>query len=140
VTRDHPDSPKTLRRWLRVLVSLALIAATEFDIRQGVLLSPFTSTMEMSEVVTGLPLGLLVTHRFDNGARLDEIMARGPANIVILHGTDDEVIPVEMSRKLVRGREKSVRLIEIPGAYHNDIVAPNNSGQLIRALHFIGIE
>jgi pimeloyl-ACP methyl ester carboxylesterase len=117
----------------------SLIAATEFDIRQGVLLSPFTSTMEMSKVVTGLPLGLLVTHRFDNGARLDEIIARGPATIVILHGTEDEVIPVDMSRKLARGREKSVRLKEIQGAYHNDIVAKNHSGHLIRALEFIGL-
>jgi len=117
----------------------SLIAATEFDIRQGVLLSPFTSTMEMSRVVTGLPLGLLVTHRFDNEARLDEIIAQGPAKIVILHGTDDEVIPVDMSRKLARGREKSVSLIEVQGAYHNDIVAQNNSGQLIRALELIGL-
>jgi uncharacterized protein len=113
----------------------SLIAATEFEIRQGVLLSPFTSTMEMSQVVTGLPVGFLVTHRFDNEARLDEIIAQGPAKVVILHGTDDEVIPVEMSRKLARGREKSVQLVEVPGAYHNDIVAQNNSGQLVRALH-----
>lgn len=117
----------------------SLIAATEFEIRQGVLLSPFTSTMEMSQVVTGLPVGFLVTHRFDNEARLDEIIARGPARIVILHGTDDEVIPVDMSRKLARGREKAVSLIEIQGAYHNDIVAQNNSGQLVRALEFIGL-
>jgi fermentation-respiration switch protein FrsA (DUF1100 family) len=99
----------------------SLIAATEFDMRQGVLLSPFTSTMEMSQVVTGLPVGLLVTHRFDNAARLDEIIAQGPAKIVIVHGTDDEVIPVDMSRKLARGREKTVRLIGVPGARHNDI-------------------
>jgi pimeloyl-ACP methyl ester carboxylesterase len=117
----------------------SLIAATEFEIRQGVLLSPFTSTMEMGRLVTGLPVGFLVTHRFDNEARLDEIIARGPARIVILHGTDDEVIPVEMSRKLARGREKTVSLIEVQGAYHNDVVAQNHSGQLIRALREIGL-
>jgi uncharacterized protein len=133
-----PD-PARLRFFGHSLGAAAsLIAATEFGMRQGVLLSPFTSTMEMSEVVTGLPLGMLVTHRFDNEARLDEIIARGPAKIVILHGTDDEVIPVEMSRKLARGREKSVSLIEVQGAYHNDIVAPDHSGQLIRSLRDSG--
>lgn len=108
------------------------------EIRQGVLLSPFTSTMEMGRVVTGLPVGFLVTHRFDNEARLDEIIARGPARIVILHGTDNEVIPVEMSRKLAWGREKTVSLIEIQGAYHNDI-AQNQPEKLARALTFIGV-
>jgi pimeloyl-ACP methyl ester carboxylesterase len=117
----------------------SLIAATEFDIRQGVLLSPFTSTMEMSQVVTGLPVGFLVTHRFDNAARLDEIIARGPATVVILHGTDDEVIPVDMSRRLARGRENTVRLKEIQGARHNDI-AQAHAEPLIRALHFIGLQ
>jgi len=115
-----------------------LMAASEFDIRQGVLLSPFTSTMEMSRRVIGVPLGFLVTHRFDNEARLDEIIAQGPARIVILHGTDDEVIPVDMSRTLAKGRESTVRLIEIQGASHNDI-ALSHAEPLIRALHFIGI-
>ena len=77
--------------------------------------------MEMSHVVIGLPLGWFVTHRFDNEARLDEIITQGPAEIIILHGTDDEVIPATMSRTLLHGREKNVRLIEIPSAHHNDI-------------------
>jgi hypothetical protein len=44
-----------------------------------------------------------------------------------------------MSRKLARGREKAVSLIEVQGAYHNDVVAQNHSGQLIRALREIGL-
>jgi pimeloyl-ACP methyl ester carboxylesterase len=115
----------------------SLIAAKEFGMQQGVLLSPFTSTMEMSEVVTGLPLGLLVTHRYDNGARLDEVIKRGSAKVVIVHGTDDEVIPVEMGRKLARGRENAVRLVEVPGARHND-VAQNHPETLARALRDSG--
>jgi pimeloyl-ACP methyl ester carboxylesterase len=116
----------------------SLIAATEFDIRQGVLLSPFTSTMEMSEVVTGLPLGLLVTHRFDNEARLHEIMTRKNARVVIVHGTDDEVIPVDMGRDLARGREAKVKLLEVQGARHNDI-AREHPEKLARALESIGL-
>ena len=127
-------APSRLRFFGHSLGAAAvLIAASEFDIRQGLLLSPFTSTMEMSRAVTGIPLGFLVTHRFDNSARLDEIISRGPANILILHGTDDEVIPVGMSRKLARGRENSVSLTEIQGARHNDI-PENHSAVLARAL------
>ncbi|NJR41407.1 MAG: hypothetical protein HC767_00865 [Akkermansiaceae bacterium] len=55
-----------------------MIAAREFKIQQGVLLTPFTSTMDMGRHMTGLPIGSLVWHRFDNGARLDELAAHGP--------------------------------------------------------------
>src|SRR6478735_4108624 len=47
-----------------------LIAATEFRIQRGVMIAPFSSTMAMSRHMTGLPLGFLVWHRFDNAARL----------------------------------------------------------------------
>jgi len=116
-----PD-PSRLRFFGHSLGAAAcLIAASEFDIRDGVLLSPFTSTMDMSRLVVGIPVGFLVTHRFDNRARLDEILAAGTANITILHGTHDEVIPFEMGQALAEGREGSVRFIPIDGGRHNDI-------------------
>ena len=40
-----------------------LIAAADLHIQRGVLLAPFTSTMDMSRRVTGLPLGFLVWQR-----------------------------------------------------------------------------
>ena len=98
-----------------------LIAASEFSIQRGVLISPFTSTMEMSQALTGLPLGFLVWHRFDNSARLTELEARGPGEVIILHGSDDEVIPVGMSRSLAAQHPKVVRFTEIPGGRHNTI-------------------
>lgn len=130
---SRPD-PSRLRFFGHSLGAAAcLIAASEFDIRDGVLISPFTSTMEMSRLVVGVPLGFLVTHRFDNAARLDEILARGQANISILHGTHDSVIPFEMGRILAEGRGENVRFIPIEGAGHNDI-SINHSESLARAL------
>jgi uncharacterized protein len=118
---DPPD-PARLRFFGHSLGSAAcLLAATEFGIQRGVLVSPFTSTMEMAGVVTGLPIGFLVWHRFDNPARLAELAARGPGKVIILHGTDDEVIPVWMSRKLAEGQKSTVTLKEIPGGRHNSI-------------------
>ncbi len=114
-----------------------LIAASEFDIRSGVLLSPFTSTMDMSRMLVGVPLGFLVTHRFDNTARLGEILDRGPANITILHGTHDEIIPVRMSRELAAGGRGQVRLIEIEGGRHNDLAASHGE-EVAAALRDVG--
>ena len=118
---SHPDSSR-LRFFGHSLGSAAcLIAAAEFKIQRGVVLAPFTSIMEMSRVVTHLPLGFLVWHRFDNVARLAELAARGPGDVIILHGADDEVIPVAMSRTLAAQQQAIVHLREIPDGRHNTI-------------------
>jgi uncharacterized protein len=115
-----------------------LIAASEFKIQRGVLLAPFTSTMDMTHVVTGLPLGFLVWHRFDNSDRLAELYARGNGSVIIVHGSDDEVIPVSMSRTLAAEQKETVRLKEIPGGRHNT-VQETNAADLANALREIGM-
>lgn len=101
--------------------SAVLIAACDHGIRQGVLMAPFTSTMDMAQQVLGLPVGFLVWHRYDNEARLDELVAAGPAKIVIVHGTRDEIIPVAMGRSLAARHPGSISFREIPTAHHNDL-------------------
>lgn len=100
---------------------VCLMAAQEFDIRKGVLLAPFTSTMDMSREVLGVPLGFLLWHRFDNEARLKEIEAKGGGRVYILHGHDDEVIPVRMSRQMAAELPMTVHFTEVPDAHHNTI-------------------
>lgn len=132
-----PD-PARLRFFGHSLGAAAcLLSASEFKIQRGVLISPFTSTMEMTRVITGVPLGFLVWHRFDNTARLAEIAARGPGAVIIIHGVDDEVIPVTMGRKLAEQRKDVVRLIEIPEGRHNTIQG-DNAEQVAAALREIG--
>jgi pimeloyl-ACP methyl ester carboxylesterase len=77
--------------------------------------------MDMASEMIGLPVGFLVIHRFNNEARLAELAARGPGEVIILHGSDDEVIPVSMSHKLAGERKDIVRFTEIPGGRHNTI-------------------
>ena len=135
---EGDPAPDRLRIFGHSLGAAAcLIAATEFKIQRGVLVAPFTSTMEMTRVVTGIPLGFLVWHRFDNQARLSEMEARGPGNIIIFHGVNDEVIPVTMSRNLASEHRDLVRLIEIPGGRHNTVQGTNAS-EIAEALTEIG--
>ncbi|MES2661208.1 MAG: hypothetical protein V4689_21490 [Verrucomicrobiota bacterium] len=134
---DHPDSAR-LRFFGHSLGAAAcLIAATDFKIQRGVLIAPFTSTMDMSQAMTGLPLGFLVWHRFDNVERLTELADHGPGEVIILHGTDDEAIPVTMSRTLASQRKDIVRLIEIPGGRHNTI-QETSTREVADALRGIG--
>jgi pimeloyl-ACP methyl ester carboxylesterase len=95
--------------------------------------------MEMSRELTGLPLGFLVLHRFDNAARLAELAKRGPGKVIILHGTDDEVIPVAMSRSLAAGQQEIVRLREIPGGRHNTI-QEDHPQELAKALREVAAD
>lgn len=98
-----------------------LMAASDFHIQRGVMIAPFTSTMDMTRRVIGLPLGFLDRQRYDNMARLAELAERGPGHIVILHGSDDEIVPVSMSRTLAERWPDIVHLREIPGGRHNNI-------------------
>jgi uncharacterized protein len=101
--------------------AVALLAAQEFGIRRAFLLAPFTSTMDMTQVALGVPLGFLVTHRFDNPARLSQLVSTG-GKAVIIHGSDDEVIPVRMGRQLAESAGPNVTFHEITGASHNTLL------------------
>jgi pimeloyl-ACP methyl ester carboxylesterase len=106
--------------------AVSLEAAREFDIRRGVILTPFTSTMDMAHEMTGLPVGFLVRQRFDNTKRLKEMAKRGDAEVFVIHGSEDEAIPVEMSRTLAKEAPEVVRYTEVPRGRHNDLqdIAP----------------
>jgi uncharacterized protein len=80
--------------------AVALIGAEEFSLQRGVLLAPFTSTMDMAREITGMNLGFLVTHRFDNHKILEQIAQQPRAHIHLFHGLTDGVIPAAMSRQL----------------------------------------
>ncbi len=119
-----PEKPEPAK--LRIFghslgAAATLIAAADHGIQRGVILSPFTSTMQMARVMTGLPVGFLVVHRFDNEARLRQIAARGTGKIVLFHGSQDEAIPVEMGRELGTNFAGLIEYREIPGAHHNDM-------------------
>lgn len=99
----------------------ALIAVEEFHFQKAVLCAPFTSTMDMAQVVLRVPLGFLVWHRFDNRAGLACLKNCG-GHAWIFHGTDDTIIPAEMSRTLAKEFSGAVTFQEMQRTGHNDIM------------------
>jgi pimeloyl-ACP methyl ester carboxylesterase len=84
-----------------------------------VLISPFTSVMDLAQrVVPWVPARLIVRDRFDTASIAREI--RQP--VLIVHGTADEVVPVEMGTQLAR-EFPHAQLRLIPGAHHNDLLS-----------------
>ncbi|MBA3707189.1 MAG: alpha/beta fold hydrolase [Planctomycetes bacterium] len=100
----------------------ALQFVARHPVSRVVLVSPFTDLTAMARRMVGSPLCYLLHHRFDNRARLREVLARdGAPPITIIHGGNDETIPVEMGRALAR-EFPSIRYDEVAGADHNGII------------------
>lgn len=82
-----------------------------------VLVTPYTSIPEVaSRFAFGLPVQLLMRERFDTFAKA----ARIAVPTLLLHGTDDRVVPYAMSLKLAAKLPRA-RLITITGGQHNDL-------------------
>ena len=99
----------------------ALMTADDLKLNKAVLCAPFTTMTDMGRIVIGWPLCYLNLHRFDNVSRLAALDARG-AQVRLFHGTEDEVIPLRMSRDLHERFPRTTRLTEIEGGRHDDVV------------------
>jgi len=97
-------------------------ASDHAQVGRVILLAPFTDMLAMARRVVGWPLCHLLHHRYDNRARLAELFARSqPPQVKILHGSDDDVIPVTMGRTLA-SEFPACSYLELPGVGHNDIL------------------
>ncbi len=97
-----------------------------------ILLAPFTSLHAMARRAVGWPICLLLTHDFDNQARLDAIMQRDRhPRLAICHGDEDEVVPQAMGRALA-ARYPEARFLALAGMAHND--APSGLASALAAV------
>lgn len=99
----------------------ALMTADALSLKRIVLVAPFTTLTDMARHVVGWPLCYLNLHRFDNVSHLASLCRKG-AKVTIFHGTDDEVIPISMSRALAAAHPGEVTLHEEAGQNHNFIL------------------
>ncbi len=112
----------------------ALQIAARRHVSRLVLLAPFTTMRAMARKAVGDPLARLLKHDYDNVARLKEIVASpSPPLVVIIHGGRDEVIPVEMGRRLATEFPSLIRYVELAGADHNSLLLLNEA-EVTRAM------
>jgi fermentation-respiration switch protein FrsA (DUF1100 family) len=106
---------------------IAVELALRRPCRQLLLVSPYTTMVDMGRLMVG-PIALLVVpDRYDSLSKIGRL--RVP--VVILHGTRDEVIPVQMGRALAAAAP-GARYIEVPEAGHNDF--PGLEERLVREI------
>ena len=114
----HPEvDPQRIYVYGRSLGSaVATHTAVTHDIAGLILESPFTSAREMASRHYRIVPGFLVRLGLDNMANIRRI--RCP--ILIVHGTADKLVPIEMGRALAAAAAGPVEFVMIEGAGHND--------------------
>jgi uncharacterized protein len=86
-----------------------------------ILEATFTSVPEMVKQTKWgfLPVGFLLTQRFDSIKRIEEINMP----ILFAHGTSDETIPFKMSERLFAAAKAPKRLVRAEGGNHHNLTS-----------------
>ena len=88
-----------------------------------VLAAPYTSIRALaSRYAPFLPIPLIVQERFDTLEKAPKIRVR----VLVVHGSEDEVIPVAMGKKVASALPHGT-LVVVRGGHHNDLFAVDPS-------------
>ena len=97
--------------------AVAVRLATQHRPSGLILESTFASVKDMAKrTFPRLPLYLLVRSKFDSLSRIREISCP----LLILHGSEDDIVPISQGRKLYEAATEPKSFYSIPGAGHND--------------------
>jgi hypothetical protein len=98
---------------------VAVQMATEYDAAALILETPFSSTAAVaSAIYPFIPARLLLKDRYDNIAKIRNIK---PMPVLIVHGTEDGVVPFTEGEKLFEAAAQPKRFIPIEGGNHNNL-------------------
>lgn len=102
--------------------SLGAAVATDVASRRPVaglaIFSAFTSAGDMARrIYPYIPVSFLLSHKFETKEKLSRLACP----VFIAHGTEDRIIPFDMSDELERASAGEVTKLPIEGADHNDL-------------------
>lgn len=107
--------------------SLGSGMATRFALRHKtdriVMVAPFTSLRAMADGVVTPAFGWILRHRLDNIDALHQLTSGPDApQVIVIHGTDDKVVPVTMGRQIAKTFPDHVHYVELEGADHVNLL------------------
>ncbi len=110
----------------------AVQMATEYGEKALILESGFSSLVDVTfHAMPFLPVNLLLRDRYDNMSKINNIGSR----LVMIHGTDDDIVPIGFGQKLYNAYAGDKIMIEIEGAGHNDVYLKTDIARLIKGLN-----
>ena len=100
--------------------AVAVETAMRRPVKAVILEAPFTSIAGMARStgpITGLvPIHWLIKSKFDSLSKIASVQSP----LMILHGDQDDTVPIAMARALYAAANAPKRFHSIPGATHND--------------------
>lgn len=117
LSRDDVDDSRIVYFGESIGTGVAVHLASERPPHALILRSPFTSLVDVGRHhYPFLPVAWLLRDRF---VSVDRIASSG-APLLVIAGTGDRIVPVEMSEALYQAAPEPKRLVTIEGAEHND--------------------
>ena len=96
----------------------AVRLAAERPVAGVVLEAPLTSTVDVARpIYFFLPLSLVITDQYN----VERHVRAVTAPVLILHGEQDEVIAVDMGKRIYRAANDPKRIETFPQGHHNDL-------------------
>jgi fermentation-respiration switch protein FrsA (DUF1100 family) len=113
--------------------ALATDLAVKNPCRALILESAFTNSSDMAKMLAPFLFDWRPRVPYDNLGKIANVKAP----VLIIHGSDDEIIPVEMGRKVFAAANSPKDLYIIPGAHHNDTYVVGSKDYFQRLQAFI---
>ena len=101
----------------------ALDFATRHPVQHVILIAVFTTLREEAATMVGSPFSHLLIENYDNRRALRELSRRSPSpKIDIFHGTNDDIIPIRMSRELAETFPSIVKFHPVADGDHISVI------------------
>jgi pimeloyl-ACP methyl ester carboxylesterase len=118
LSRPDIDKTKIIPVGLSIGTGVAIDLASRRPVAALALFAPYTSLDDLARhVMPFLPTGLILKHHFRNEQKIADL----DMPILIAHGENDSIIPVEMSHRLVKAATKARVTTLFIDADHNDL-------------------
>lgn len=107
-----------------IIFARSIGTAVAIEVAQGepfaglILISPPTSGLEMARHLSLSWMSWMVGNRFNSAEKISDVMAP----VLIIHGEDDDIVPLSMGKTLFKLCVSPKQFHVVPGAGHNDII------------------
>jgi uncharacterized protein len=133
--RQESGARRPLIFWGRSLGGPVAASATRVVLPDGLILE--STFPEKAAVVRSNPLlrvlNVMSGYRFPTV----DLLADFSRPVLVIHGTGDSVIPHPLGVDLYERLRAPKQLLELPGADHNDLIAPENEAYWTRVRQFV---
>lgn len=110
---------------------VAVQMATEYNVKAIVLEAPFSAaTAVAKKTYFYVPVDLLMRDQYRNIDKIGDI----DVPLLFIHGSRDNVTPVEIGRRLFEAANEPKTFVELPNAMHNDVY---DHGAALHVLKFL---